>query len=69
MKCLDPYETHRYSSRLDYYQEILWLAKKHKVKPSQVEIDPFHPTGEVCIFINNVWYGYIDTEFYNEMIK
>lgn len=54
-------------ARSDFYKEIKWLASKHGVKESQIVIDSAHPTGEICIFIKGVWYGYIDVEFYKMM--
>lgn len=54
-------------SRSDFYKEIKWLASKHGVKESSIVIDTAHPTGEICIFIKDVWYGYIDVEFYKMM--
>lgn len=62
---LSQYETQK--SRSDFYKEIKWLAAKYGVKESQIEIDPNHPTGEICIFIKGVWYGHIDFEFYKMM--
>jgi len=66
-KYLDEYEKERIDSQKDFHKEILWLCKKYSVKPSEVEIDAYHATGEVCIFINGKWYGYIDFEFYKMM--
>lgn len=54
-------------SRSDFYKEIKWLASKHGVKESSIVVDTTHPTGEICIFIKGVWYGYIDVEFYKMM--
>lgn len=54
-------------ARKDFHKEIVYLAKKHGVRQSSVEIDPVHPVGEICIFINGDWEGYIDSCFYTEM--
>lgn len=63
----DSYATYRESIPTDYYKEIIWLANKYNVKQSAVEIDPYHPCGDICISINGKWCGYIDTEFYKMM--
>lgn len=47
-----------------FRKEIHWLAKRHNCNVNEIRIDPYHPTGEVCIFIRDVWFGYIDSEFY-----
>lgn len=57
------------SSRDDFLQEKIYLAKKYNKKLSSIVIDENHPCGEICIFISNQWYGYIDEEFRLEMLK
>ena len=51
------------SSRDDFLQERIYLAKKYNKKLSSIIIDEDHPCGEICIFISNHCYGYIDEEF------
>lgn len=63
-KYIDIYEDDRATIRTDYHKEIHWLAKRHNCNVNEIRIDPYHPTGEVCIFIRDVWFGYIDSEFY-----
>lgn len=57
------------SSRDDFLQEKIFLAKKYNKKLSSIIIDEDHPCGEICIFISGDWYGYIDEEFRLEMLK
>jgi len=66
-KYIDPYDYDRYRVRQDFHKEIIFISKKYQCKISDIEIDPHHPTGEVCIFIKKIWYGYIDNEFYKMM--
>ncbi len=51
----------------EYYREACYIAKKHNVHFSKVEICTDHPVGEIVIFVNKVWAGYIDYFFYLEM--
>lgn len=65
------YDEENWEARSDFYKEIKFLAKKYNVKESNIYLDVCHPTGETCIFIKkdgkDVWYGYIDKLFYDEM--
>lgn len=66
-KYIDPYQQERLSIHIDYHKEIHWLAKRHSCNVNEIKIDPYHPTGEICIFIKDIWFGYIDVEFYKMM--
>lgn len=50
-----------------YYKEACYIASRYGVHISKVDIDVNHPCGEICIFVNNEWKGYIDFWFYQEM--
>lgn len=39
------------------------------MRGNQIEINPHHPCGEICIFIDGTWAGYIDEEFSECMKK
>lgn len=54
-------------SRKDFYKEIKWIAKTRRVPESSIELDVNHPVGEVVIFIDGVYWGYLDTSFYDFM--
>jgi hypothetical protein len=66
-KYVDAYQEERIDIQKDYHKEIHWIAKRYNCHINDIKIDPYHPTGEVCIFIKGVWYGYIDIEFYKMM--
>lgn len=66
-KYIDPYQHERSGIQDDYLKEVCWIAKHYGCSVNDIKIDPYHPTGEVCIFIKDVWYGYIDLEFYKMM--
>lgn len=48
---------------IEYRKEREFLSRKYGVKNSQISLDLHHPVGEVCIFIDGKWAGYIDEEF------
>ncbi len=54
-------------SRKDFYKEIKWIAKIRKVPETSVYLDVCHPVGDIVIFINGDYWGYLDTTFYDFM--
>lgn len=66
-KYIDIYQEEWIDIQKDYHKEIRWIAKHYDSCVSDIKIDPYHPVGEVCIFIKDVWFGYIDIEFYKMM--
>lgn len=52
-----------------YAKEKAYIIKKYGVRGNQIRIEPHHPCGEICIFIDGVWAGYIDGEFAECMEK
>lgn len=50
-----------------YYKEACYIAKRHGVHISTLEIDTDHACGDICIFVDGKWKGYIDFWFYQEM--
>lgn len=52
-----------------YEKEKAFIVKKYGVRSNQIEIDPHHPCGDICIFIDGTWAGYIDGEFAECMEK
>lgn len=55
--------------RDDFLPEKIYLAKKYNVNVNSIVVDEHHPCGELCIFIKNIWHGYLDNDFYNEFSK
>lgn len=51
----------------DFTQERDYIAKRFGYKPWEIEFDLFHPTGEICIFVGNVWMGYVNEELARQM--
>lgn len=62
-------EEEKESYDIAYLKEKAFLIKKYGVRGNQIEIDPHHPCGEICIFIDGTWAGYIDEEFTQCMDK
>lgn len=52
-----------------YLKEKIYLAKRYNVRQSLVLIKEHLVVGEVCIYINNKWIGYLDDFFYSEKQK
>lgn len=52
-----------------YEKEKAFIVKKYGVRGNQIIIDPHHPCGDICIFIDGAWAGYIDEEFAECMEK
>ncbi len=50
-----------------YYKEACYIAKKYSVHLSKVYISTDNACGEICIFVEGKWKGYIDFWFYQEM--
>lgn len=61
------YDEENWESRKDFYKEIKFLARKYNVNETSIDIDVNHPCGDICIFVNDKWCGYIDSFFYSEM--
>lgn len=53
----------------DFVKERNFIANKYGYKPWEIEFDMFHPCGEICIFVKNVWMGYVDDSMTEEMKK
>ena len=66
-KYIDIFQEERVGLSKDFHKEIHFISKHYNCGVNDVVIDPYHPTGEVCIFIKGVWFGYIDFEFYKMM--
>lgn len=43
------------------------IQLKRKVPESSIELDVNHPVGEIVIFINGDYCGYLDSQFYDFM--
>lgn len=56
-----------YGDRREFKREISFIAKLLGISESRVEVDGEHPCGDV-IFIDGVYNGYCDNDFYNFMI-
>ena len=54
--------------RRDFKQEIHWIANTLGISCNRIHIDGEHPVGEDVIFIDGVYNGYLDQEFYDYMI-
>lgn len=61
------WEEENWESRKDFYKEIKWIAKTRRVQESSIELDVNHPVGEIVIFIDGVYCGYLDSSFYDFM--
>lgn len=61
------WDEENWESRNDFYKEIKWIAKTRKVKETSVYLDVCHPVGEIVIFIDEVFWGYLDSSFYDFM--
>lgn len=53
--------------RRDFKQEIHWIATTLGISARRIEIDAEHPVGEDVIFIDGVYNGYLDQQFYDYM--
>lgn len=56
-------EEEKESYDTSYEKEKAFIVKKYGVRGNQIEIEPHHPCGDICIFIDGSWAGYIDEEF------
>lgn len=54
--------------RMEFKQEIHWIATTLGICPSRIRVDGSHPVGEDVIFIDNVYNGYLDSGFYDFMM-
>lgn len=53
----------------DFVKERCFIADKYGYKPWEIEFDMIHPCGEICIFVKDVWMGYVDDSMTEEMEK
>lgn len=52
----------------DYFvPERDYISKSYGVSQDRIFIDTEHPCGDICIFIDGVWSGYIDETFSEAM--
>lgn len=50
-----------------FFPERDYIARSFSVTQDKVFIDDTHPCGELCIYVNGVWSGYIDETFSEAM--
>ena len=62
--CTDLYET----DYRDFKQEINFIAHTLDILVSRIRVDGNHPVGEDVIFIDDIYNGYLDQEFYDFML-
>tara|TARA_R110000744_G_C19371770_1_gene563139 strand:+ start:16396 stop:16611 length:216 start_codon:yes stop_codon:yes gene_type:complete len=52
-----------------YTKEKCWIAETLGIKQNRIQIDTEHPCGELVIFIDGEYNGYLDDSFYLFMEK
>lgn len=61
------WEDNNFNSEKDFHKELCWIAKTLGIRRGRIKVDPVHPVGEVVIFIDGSYNGYIDQRFYDFM--
>lgn len=51
----------------DFTQEIAFISNLLHIKSGRIRISADHPCGEDVIFIDGVYNGYLDSDFYSFM--
>lgn len=44
----------------EFLKHRIYVAQQHNVKQSNVKIDADHPSGDIVIYVNGVFVGYVD---------
>lgn len=61
------WEDENFNSQKDFHKELCWIAKTLGIRQSRIELVATHPVGEIVIFIDGHYNGYLDSYFYDFM--
>lgn len=61
------WDEENWEARSDFHKEIVFIAKYLGVSQGKVELDVCHPAGDIVIFVDDVYAGYLDSTFYDFM--
>lgn len=61
------WDEENWESRSDFHKELCFMSKILGISQSRIHLDVCHPVGEVVIFIDGHYNGYLDPSFYDFM--